>query len=115
MKTNFQKFQSLLHLANTNFKTLKPKPDNDGYTVPVFVANYSDSMFVAADLIKLCRLAIEAEEESFTTSGINSRINISTILEMALQFLPFEEMEVLDELQNLLQQDKENGINREVL
>lgn len=116
MKTNYQKFQSLLHLANTNFKTLKPKPNNHGYTVPVFVSNYSESMFVATDIVKLCMIAIRAEEEDFTVAAaVNPRINISGILEIALQFFPLEEMEVLDELQRLLEWDKENEINNTIL
>jgi len=49
----------------------------------------------------------------FVSVGVNPKINISNILEVALQFLPFEEMEVLDELQKLMAQSDENEINKD--
>jgi len=100
MKTNINKLESLLQLAETNFKMLcRDNTHNTGYIAAIKVANYSDSLFIASDLIKLCMIAMNADE--------NHLINLTNVLEIVLQFLPFEEMEVLDELQEILESNEE--------
>jgi len=112
MKTNLEKLQNMLQLVRNNFKTLQPSPkQNEGYIVSIGVANYSDSLFIAADIIKLCILAIRAEESDISASNaVDSNINLSGILEIVLQLLPFEEMEILDELQLMLRETEEQNI-----
>lgn len=66
------------------------------YTIPTFsdiafvVVGYKDIIFVVIDLIKLCIKAIEAEESHDPGLIVSPLVNISNILEIAIQILPFE-------------------------
>jgi len=108
MNSQTQRLEDLLELASNNLRKLQPDNRRNGaYTVSVSVANYSESLLMAADLIKMCILSNEAQRERLYTfkAGI-SLFDISGIMELVLQLLPIAEVELLDELQVIL---KERG------
>jgi len=47
-------------------------------------------------------LTLEAEHPIHTSNVVRHSINIVNMLDIALQFMPFEEAEVLDQIQLLL-------------
>lgn len=107
-KSKIETLEGILNMASTNFKVLKPDPHKKGaYVIPVRVANYSDVLFVVADILKMCMLTLEEDKPTDSSTQPRYDINVSSMLNIALQFLPFEEAEVLDELQLLLADWKE--------
>lgn len=107
MKSDIETLERILSLASNNFNKLKASSHkNGGYSVKINVVNYSESLFLVSDIIKMCMLTLEAEEPVHYSSVMKQNINISSVLEVALQFLPLEEAEVLDELQVLLKNRK---------
>jgi len=73
------------------------------YTASFGVAGYKDLIFVVSDLIKLCIKAIEAEESHDPGLIVSPLVNISNILEIAIQLLPIDEAELLDQLRALME------------
>ncbi len=58
---------------------------------------------MVSDLIKLCIKAIEAEESHDRGLIVSPLVNIINILEIAIQILPFEKAELLDQLRALME------------
>ncbi len=56
-------------------------------------------------LLKLCILAIDQEAHKITETDKNSSINVSLILEVALQFFPMDEFELLTTISQKLNSD----------
>lgn len=60
------------------------------------LSGYSDVMHLTADIVKVCMLALETETSSNRIPEPN--INISGVLAIILDLIPYEEAEFLDEL-----------------
>lgn len=73
------------------------------YTASFGVVGYKDLIFVVRDLIKLCIKAIEAEESHVPGLIVSPLVNIINILEIAIQLLPIDEAELLDQLWALME------------
>jgi len=110
MKSNIETLDEILNLAQNNFNALKKDTRKYGaYTVSVKVANYSESLFVAADIMKMCIITLDSDQGLHPSNIMKYSISIATMLDVALQFIPFEEAEVLDEIQLLLKQRMEES------
>ena len=95
MKTLTHLPQPLRELAAKHFALLESQNPKKGLdTLQLNLSGYSDVMFLMADIVKVCMLALEGETSS-------SRIpepatNISGVLGIILDLIPYEEAELLD-------------------
>jgi hypothetical protein len=94
----------LKELTDEHFTSLSPdKYKKEVYNASFGVAGYKDLIFVVSDLIKLCIKAVEAEESHDPGLIVSPLVNISNILEIAIQLLPIDEAELLDQLRALME------------
>ena len=101
MKTLTHLPQPLRELAAKHFALLESQNPKKGLdTLQLNLFGYSDVMFLMADIVKVCMLALEGETSS-------SRIpepatNISGVLGIILDLIPYEEAELLDTIRQQL-------------
>lgn len=101
MKTLNHLPQPLRELAAKHFALLESQNPKKGLdTLQLNLSGYSDVMFLMADIVKVCMLALEGETSS-------SRIpepatNISGVLGIILDLIPYEEAELLDTIRQQL-------------
>jgi len=101
MKTLTHLPQPLRELAAKHFTLLQSQNAKKGLdTLQLNLSGYSDVMFLMADIVKVCMLALEGETSS-------SRIpepatNISGVLGIILDLIPYEEAELLDTIRQQL-------------
>jgi hypothetical protein len=76
------------------------------YTNEVRVCGYIDMLHVATTLIKLCVIATDPEAPEISKLVKNTSVDINRILELALQFLPYDEVELLDEIKEIFVNDQ---------
>ncbi|MFB9109516.1 hypothetical protein [Flavobacterium gyeonganense] len=85
--------------AAKKFKKLKPHNNtNNSFDVTLKVSGYSQLNLMVSDLLKASILLLHHDAPSLPSHTVNTDINVMTLLEIALQLLPEEEMELLDEL-----------------
>ena len=108
MKTNeIKTLEELRELTGNCFKTLRPDKHKKGsYTIELNVDGYLDLLFTIANLIKVSILALDSDE-TCSSEVQNPPINITNMLEIALQLLPYDEAEFLDQSRELLLKKKE--------
>ena len=88
--------------AAKKFKRLKPHNDGDNsFNVTLKVSGYSQLNLMVSDLLKASILLLHHDAPSLPSHTVNTDINVMTLLEIALQLLPEDEMEVLDDLYKL--------------
>lgn len=75
----------------------KKEKESLNYIISLEVSDYKDLLFTLADVIKVAIVALDSEENS-SKFIIDSRSNIKSLLEIALQLIPFQEAEILDEI-----------------
>ena len=64
-------------------------------TIELNLSGYSDVMFLIADIVKVCILALHADDNSIP--GIpEPATNISGVLGIILDLVPYEEIDLLD-------------------
>ena len=87
----------LRELAETYFVTLQPSPHaKDRDTLQLNLSGYSDVMYLIGDIVKTCLLALEGET-SFRTIP-EPMMNISGVLGIVLDLIPYEEADLLDKI-----------------
>jgi hypothetical protein len=86
------------HFVLLESQNLEKKRD----TIQLNVSGYSDVMFLIADLVKVCILALEGDT-SFKQIP-EPRTNISGVLFILLDLLPYEEAELLDYIRSMVLQ-----------
>lgn len=75
----------------------KKEKESLNYIISLEVSDYKDLLFTLADVIKVAIVALDSEENS-SKFIIDSRSNIKSLLEIAVQLIPFQEAEILDEI-----------------
>lgn len=97
-RLNELKAQKLVHLT--------PKTGRTGryYEGTYRVASYSDLMFLVTNLIKVSALALEKNEGVAAQEIPDAQYNVLQVLLHALQLIPVEELELIDELAQLLKE-----------
>ena len=95
MKKTIQLTDPLRELATKHFALLetqnrKKKLD----TLQLNLSGYGDVMFLMADIVKVCMLALEGETSSTRIPEPN--VNISGVLAIVLDLIPYEEADLLD-------------------
>ena len=89
------------HLTSKHFTLLESQNPKKGLdTLQLNLSGYSDVMYLMGDIVKVCMLALEGETSS-------SRIpepatNISGVLGILLDLIPYEEAELLDTIRQQL-------------
>jgi hypothetical protein len=95
-------------LTANSFRLLKPaNKKNNSFILEVRVTGYNDTMHYIAHLIKVSIMALEGKD-SFSSPYIpEPEVNISSMLELVLNMIPYEESELLD----VLYQAHLNGVS----
>ena len=97
-------------LAKEHFHTLKRYPSKkELYTVNLITDGYLETSFMISSLLKVCITALEAERSPNRVIPEPEQ-NIRDVLGYVLNMIPYEEMEFLDKIRNMLP-DMENRIN----
>ena len=93
-------------LESTNrinkFTKLKPENSNDNsLSVTLRVSCYNELNLMVSDLLKASIILLNDDVRNLSNTTKVSDINVMTLLEIALQLLPEDEMEILDDLHKL--------------
>lgn len=84
------------------FSTLKLlNSDDNSFSVPLKVSGYNELNIMVSDLLKASIVLMNKEARSLANFESDTDINVVTLLEIALQLLPDQEMEVLDDLHKI--------------
>lgn len=99
-----EKISEFLESMKRLNKFNKLKPENkscNSLNVTLKVSGYNQLNLMVSDLLKASILLLHHDAPSLPSHTVNTDINVMTLLEIALQLLPEEEMELLDELHKL--------------
>ena len=89
-------------LAKEHFHTLKRYPSKkELYTVNLITDGYLETSFMISSLLKVCITALDAERNPNNVVPEPEQ-NIREVLGYVLNMIPYEEMEFLDKIRNLL-------------
>lgn len=84
------------------FTKLKPENSNDNLlSVALRVSCYNELNLMVSDLLKASIILLNDDARNLSKTTTVSDINVITLLEIALQLLPEDEMEILDDLHKL--------------
>lgn len=89
-------------LTQEHFYILKPHPHRkDVFHLNLLTNGYLDTSFMIANLLKVCIMALEAD---YSPNPLikEPENDVSEVLGYVLQMIPFEEMELLDKVKELL-------------
>jgi len=101
---NKERAEEILELMSKTNYFNKLKPQNkigNSFTIPLQVSSYNEMNMMVSDLLKASIILLNPEAKSLSSFTNNSDVNVMTLLEIALQLLPEEEMELLDDLHKL--------------
>jgi hypothetical protein len=101
-----EKFEKLLG-SQMFFRTLQETPSKGVYTVPITTTGYADLLCTVSELLRLCITVAHADDSSLMP---NPQINMANLLEIALQLLPLNEGEFLDECYRLRLSQQQDGV-----
>ena len=95
--------KALLELINSGsyFTKLKQENNNDSFDVTLKVSCYNELNLMVSDLLKASIILLNPDAKGLSSFTNNKDVNVMTLLEIALQLLPEEEMELLDEVYKL--------------
>jgi hypothetical protein len=97
---------ALRQMAEKHFVLLESKNKaKKRDAVALNLSGYSDVMFLIADIVKVCLLALEFETSATRIPEPNA--NISGVLSIILDLLPYEEAELLDCIREVVLQPAE--------
>jgi hypothetical protein len=98
---NKERAEELLELINKGsyFSKLKPVPkETNSYTIPLKVSSYNELNLMVSDLLKASIILLNPDANGLSSFTKDNNVNVMTLLEIALQLLPEDEMELLDDL-----------------
>lgn len=90
------------HFVLLERKNIKKKRD----TIELNLSGYSDVMFLIADIVKVCLLALEGAETENCKRIPGPNTNISGVLGIVLDLLPYEEMDLIDKIREAVLEPK---------
>lgn len=91
--------ETLREIAANHFRLLEPRniiKKRDA--LELTLSGYSDVMFLIADIVKTCLLALEGAETENCSRIPGPNTNISGVLGIVLDLLPYEEMDFIDKI-----------------
>lgn len=81
------------------FSKLKPDPKSaELFVMELKISRYTELNSMLSDILKVSILALEHDLPYVSQTIPNPEINVMGLLEMALQLLPYREVELLDEI-----------------
>jgi hypothetical protein len=81
------------------FKKLKPENNADNsFGVTLKVSSYNELNLMVSDLLKASIIQLNEDARNMSNVAAVTDINVMTLLEIALQLLPEDEMVLLDNL-----------------
>jgi len=84
------------------FDKLKSENRSDNsFSVTLKVSGYNELNLMVSDLLKSSIVLMNKEARSLAVFESDTDINVVTLLEIALQLLPDQEMELLDDLHKI--------------
>ncbi|MCA1919047.1 MAG: hypothetical protein LDL38_06580 [Flavobacterium piscis] len=84
------------------FDKLKSENNIDNsFSVTLKVSGYNELNLMVSDLLKASIVLMNKEARSLAVFESDTDINVVTLLEIALQLLPDQEMELLDDLHKI--------------
>ena len=86
------------HFVLLESQNIKKKRD----TIQLNLSGYSDVMFLIADIVKVCILALEGDTSCNRIPEPST--NISGVLSVILDLLPYEEADLLDKIRKAVLQ-----------
>lgn len=95
------KAEELLEVMNKGRYFTKLKPDykeNNSFDIPLKVSGYNELNMIVSDLLKASIILLNPDAKTLSSFTKDKNINVMTLIEIALQLLPEEEMELLDDL-----------------
>lgn len=98
---NTERAEELLALINKGryFTKLNPVPKEiNSYTIPLKVSSYNELNLMVSDLLKASIILLNPDANGLSSFTKDNNVNVMTLLEIALQLLPEDEMELLDDL-----------------
>ncbi|MGS2739976.1 HEPN domain-containing protein [Sinomicrobium sp. M5D2P17] len=98
LKGNNEIRKKIQRLAEMKLEKLSPNSDKLYYKTDFLVNGPADVLYDVAGIMKVCIIALEYADGKFSDLIPQPHINIQTALEHALQLLPFEEIECLEEI-----------------
>jgi len=96
-----ERIEALLELINRGKYFTKLKAQNktgNSFTIPLQVSSYNELNLMVSDLLKASIILLNPDAKGLSSFTKDDNVNVMTLLEIALQLLPEEEMELLDEL-----------------
>lgn len=91
--------EPLREVATNHFRLLEAKNVNRKRDVlELSLSGYGDVMFLIADIVKVCLLALEGVQTENCSRVVEPTSNISGVLGIVLDLLPYEEMDFLDKI-----------------
>ena len=94
--------------ARRHLQSLQPCEKPEGwYTVEIRVMSYFDAMSIACNLIKACLVVIDPDGAEVSSAVKINRINPCDLLELALQIIPVNEIEMIDEIHKMVNSKNE--------
>lgn len=98
------------------FNMLKPCPRREGmHTAALYFEGYHDLTLKVMDIIKVCASALYGMEDQLSDKPRASPFTIAEVLGLALELMPVEESQILDECYEVhlqlksKQEDDSNG------
>ena len=101
---NKERAEELLELINKGryFTKLKPETkENNSFTIPLKVSSYNELNLMVSDLLKASIILLNPDANSLSSFTKDNNVNVMTLLEIALQLLPEDEMELLDKMREI--------------
>jgi len=98
---NKERSEELLELINKGryFTKLKPEPkEANSFAIPLKVSSYNELNLMVSDLLKASIILLNPDANGLSSFTKDNNVNVMTLLEIALQLLPEDEMELLDEV-----------------
>lgn len=98
---NKKRAEELIEIINKGkyFTTLKPEAKEINlFAIPLKVSSYNELNLMVSDLLKASIILLNPDAQSLSSFTKDNNVNVITLLEIALQLLPEDEMELLDDL-----------------
>ncbi|MFB3386747.1 hypothetical protein [Flavobacterium sp. LAR06] len=103
-----KKLKTIRVLSGRLLNTLKPADDKRGmYNAEIRVYDYYELASVITNLIKLCIITTHQDSAEVPPTIENQHIDVGLILGVALQLFPVDEFELLNEINDLFSENKE--------
>ena len=96
--------ESMKRINKFNKLNSENKSDNS-FSVTLKVSGYNELNLMVSDLLKSSIVLMNKEARSLANFESDTDINVVTLLEIALQLLPDQEMELLDDLNKICLSD----------